>query len=158
MWLSTYDRTLMLSVRGWMRPLSHVWPRKRCSCPCSRHEYVWGSRGITPLILSLCNRWRWVVGFTPRPLYPEKEPQCFLKRRLGGPHSRSGRLDRREMLVLTGIRTPVRPAPGLVFSQWLRHTHFPVVLMFFLMNVSDRNTKHCKSDVLCPYSFANVVQ
>jgi len=28
-----------------------------------------GSRGITPLILNLSTRWRWVVNFTPRLLY-----------------------------------------------------------------------------------------
>jgi hypothetical protein len=29
----------------------------------------WGSGGIAPRILDLGNRWRWVVSFTPRPLY-----------------------------------------------------------------------------------------
>jgi hypothetical protein len=31
-----------------------------------------GTRGIAPLILNLGTRWRWVVNFTPRPLYPRK--------------------------------------------------------------------------------------
>jgi hypothetical protein len=30
----------------------------------------WGSGGIAPHILNLGTRWRWVVSFTPRPLYP----------------------------------------------------------------------------------------
>jgi hypothetical protein len=37
---------------------------------CAPHEGIWGSRGITPCILSLCIIWRWVVSFTPRPLCP----------------------------------------------------------------------------------------
>jgi hypothetical protein len=37
-------------------------------------------------------RWRWVVSFTPRPLYPQgKNPRYPLDKRLGGPQSRSGR-------------------------------------------------------------------
>jgi hypothetical protein len=37
-------------------------------------------------------RWRCVVSFTPRPLYPQgKSPWYPLDRRLGGPQSRSGR-------------------------------------------------------------------
>jgi hypothetical protein len=51
----------------------------------------WGSGGIAPRILDLGIRWRWVVSFTPRPLYPQgKSPQYPLGRTLGGPQSRSG--------------------------------------------------------------------
>jgi hypothetical protein len=51
----------------------------------------WGSGGIAPLIIDLGTRWRWVVSFTPRPLYPQGEnPWYPLDRRLGGPQSRSG--------------------------------------------------------------------
>jgi hypothetical protein len=40
----------------------------------------------------LGTRWRWVVSFTPRPLYPQgKSPWYPLDRGLGGPQSRSGR-------------------------------------------------------------------
>jgi len=31
----------------------------------------WGSGGIGPPILDLGTRWRWVVSFMPRPLYPQ---------------------------------------------------------------------------------------
>jgi hypothetical protein len=47
------------------------------------------SRGIVPRILKLGARWRWVVSFTPRPLYPRYQ----LDRRLGWPERRSGRGD-----------------------------------------------------------------
>jgi hypothetical protein len=55
-------------------------------------EAYWGSEDKVPRILGLGTRWRWVVGFTPRPLYPQgRSPWYPLYRRLGGPQSRSGR-------------------------------------------------------------------
>jgi hypothetical protein len=40
----------------------------------------------------LGTRWKWVVGYTPRPLYPQgKSPWYPLDRKLGEPQSRSGR-------------------------------------------------------------------
>jgi hypothetical protein len=49
------------------------------------------SRGIAPRIFDLGTRWRWVVSFTTRPLYPQgKRPWYPLDRRLGGSQSRSG--------------------------------------------------------------------
>jgi len=36
-----------------------------------------GSGGIAPCILNFGTIWRWVVSFTPWPIYPpEKEPLC----------------------------------------------------------------------------------
>jgi hypothetical protein len=50
----------------------------------------WGSGGIAPRILDLGTRWRWMVSFTPRPLYPQgKNPWYTLNRRLGEPQNRS---------------------------------------------------------------------
>jgi hypothetical protein len=52
----------------------------------------WGSGDTAPCIFYLGSRWRWVVSFTPRPLYSQgKSPWYPLDRRLGGPYSRSGR-------------------------------------------------------------------
>jgi hypothetical protein len=65
----------------------------------------WGSVDIAPRILDLGTRWRWVVSFTPRPLYPQgKSPRYPLDRRLGGPQSRSGR---------SGEEKNSKPLPGL---------------------------------------------
>jgi hypothetical protein len=51
----------------------------------------WGRAGTAPRILDLGTRWRQVVNFTPRPLYPQgKSLWCPLDRRLGEPQSRSG--------------------------------------------------------------------
>jgi hypothetical protein len=55
------------------------------------HEGVWGSGCIDPCFLDLSTNWRWVVRFTPQPLYPRgKNPWYPLARRLGGPQSWSG--------------------------------------------------------------------
>jgi hypothetical protein len=40
------------------------------------HKDVSGSRGIAPRILGLGTRWRLVVSFTPRPLYPQGKGSC----------------------------------------------------------------------------------
>jgi hypothetical protein len=46
----------------------------------------WGSGAIAPRLHDLGTRWRGVVSFTPRPLYPQgKSPRNPLDRRLGGP-------------------------------------------------------------------------
>jgi hypothetical protein len=52
----------------------------------------WGKWGMAPRIFDFSTRWRRVVSFTPRPLYPQgKSPWYPLDRRLRGPQSRSGR-------------------------------------------------------------------
>jgi hypothetical protein len=53
-----------------------------------RHMREWR---YSSTILDLGTRWRWVVNFTTRPLYPRwNSPRYPLDRRLGGPQSRSG--------------------------------------------------------------------
>jgi hypothetical protein len=60
----------------------------------TKHHTVktyWGSGGIARRILHFGTRLRWVVSFTPRPLYLQrKSPWYPLDRRLGGPQNRSG--------------------------------------------------------------------
>jgi hypothetical protein len=54
----------------------------------------WESGGIAPRILDFGTRWRRVVSYTLRTVYPQgKSPWYPLDRRLGGPQSRSGRGD-----------------------------------------------------------------
>jgi hypothetical protein len=51
----------------------------------------WGSGGIAPCILDLGTRWRLVVSFTSRPLYPQWKSPCYpLDRKLDGFQNRSG--------------------------------------------------------------------
>jgi hypothetical protein len=65
----------------------------------------WGSGVIAQRILDLGTRWRWVVSFTPRPLYLQrKSPWYPLDRRLSGPQSQCG---------YGGEEKNSRPFPGL---------------------------------------------
>jgi hypothetical protein len=74
----------------------------------------WRSGGIDPCSLDFGTRWRWVVSFTPRPLYPQgKSPWYPLDRRLGGPQSRSGCGDEEKNS---------QPPPGIEF-QLLHISH-----------------------------------
>jgi hypothetical protein len=76
-----------------------------------RHKGIWGSGCIDPHFLDLGTSWRWVVNFTPRPLYPQgKSPRYPLDKRLGGPQSRSGRLGGGKILDPTETRTPTLPS------------------------------------------------
>jgi hypothetical protein len=66
----------------------------------------WGSEGRA---LDLAIRWRWVVSFTPRPLYPQgRSPWYPLDRKLGGPQSRSGRGgEEKNSQPLPGLEPPI---------------------------------------------------
>jgi hypothetical protein len=71
------------------------------------NEDVRRSGRINPSFLDLGTSFRWVVSFTPLPLYPRgNSPPYPLGRRLGGPQSRSGRHGGLKTLASTGIRTP----------------------------------------------------
>jgi hypothetical protein len=73
------------------------------------HEGIWGSGCIYPHFLDLGTSWRWVVSFTPWPLYTRgKSPQYSLDRRLGGPQSRSGRREEVKILIPNRTWTPTQ--------------------------------------------------
>jgi hypothetical protein len=69
----------------------------------------WGSGSIAPRILDLGTRWRGVVSFAPRPLYPQgKNPWYPLDRRLGGPQSRFGQGGgEKNSQLLPGLEPPI---------------------------------------------------
>jgi hypothetical protein len=90
----------------------------------------WRSGGIAPRILDLGTRWRWVVSFTPWPIYPQgKKPWYPLDRRLGGPQSRLDAAVKRQIpdhlvrssaLYNWAIPAPVALTPILILSSHLR--------------------------------------
>lgn len=43
-------------------------------CLCSRHQCIWGRRGMAPLTLKLGTSWRWVVNSIPSHFTPMKLP------------------------------------------------------------------------------------
>ena len=59
--------------------------------PAARQGSAWGNCGIVPLSLKLGTKWRWVISFTTRPLYPRWKELVYPSNiRLGGLQSRSG--------------------------------------------------------------------
>jgi hypothetical protein len=79
---------------------------------------------IDPHFLHLCTSWKWVVSFTPRPLYPRgKSPQYPLDVRLCGPQSQSGRRGEEKILDPTGTKT--RPLGRPARSQSLYRLRYP---------------------------------
>jgi hypothetical protein len=76
-----------------------------------------GSGGIASRIIDLGTRWKWVINFTPRPLYHQgKSPRYPLDRGLGGPQSPSGR---------GGEEKNSQPPPGHEHSLALYHWVIP---------------------------------
>jgi hypothetical protein len=75
--------------------------------PVPRHEHVLGSGGTAPCILNLGTRWKWMVSFTPQPLYPRrKNPWNPLDKWLGELQSRCWRSGEDETSqALPGIET-----------------------------------------------------
>jgi hypothetical protein len=83
----------------------------------------WVKEGIAPWILDLGTRRRWVVSFTPRPLYPqEKNPWYPLDRRLGGFQSRSGRgAEEKNSQPLPGLEPPIIQPVAQRYTGELSH-------------------------------------
>jgi hypothetical protein len=80
---------------------------------------TYGSGCIDPHFLDLGTSWRWVVNFTPRPLYSRgRSSRYTLGRRLCGPQSRSRRRGEEKILDPTGIRTLNTWSSGPVANRY----------------------------------------
>jgi hypothetical protein len=76
---------------------------------------------IAPCILHLDTTWRWVVSFTPRPLYPQGKSLWYpLDRSLSGPQSRSGRGDeeKNSQHISEYFKMSLCPLLGCKMSRW----------------------------------------
>jgi hypothetical protein len=83
---------------------------------------------IDPHFLDLGTSWRWVVSFTPLPLYTrERAPPYPFYSRLGGPQSRSERYGEVKIFYPTGTRDPAPPGRP-ARSQSLYRLSYPGVL------------------------------
>jgi hypothetical protein len=90
----------------------------------SCHKGVRGSFCTNLRFLDLGSSWRWVVSFTPQPLYsPGKEPRYPLDMRLGGPQSWSDDVEKRTFFTLPGLE--LRPLCHPACSQSLYRLRCP---------------------------------
>jgi hypothetical protein len=80
-----------------------------------RHEGVRGSGYIDPHLPNLGTRWRWVVSFTPRVLYPRGWSPRYP---LGGPWNPSGRRGEEKILDPTGTLNSDTSVAQLVASRY----------------------------------------
>jgi hypothetical protein len=105
----------------------------------------WESGCIVPRILDLGIEMRWVVSFTPRPLYPQrKSPSYSLDRRPDGPQSRSehGGEEKNSHPVL-GFEPPiVQPLAQRYTTELSRHlqSHTIALNLAQCFGESSRNT------------------
>jgi hypothetical protein len=92
----------------------------------------WGSGGIAPRIFDLGTRWRWVVSFTPWPLYPQgKSPWYPLDRRLGGPQRRSWHSsEEKNSQLLPGLEPPIFQSIAQRYTNELSRLPYEKVVYF----------------------------
>jgi hypothetical protein len=83
-------------IRGWVGPRAGrymvVKVKAKLSLCLTKHHAMkayWGSGGIAPRIPDLGTRWRWVVSFTPRQLYPQEKIEREIQSPTPGIETRS---------------------------------------------------------------------
>jgi hypothetical protein len=86
-------------------------------------KVYWGVEVKLTHFFHLSTRWRWVVSFTPWPLYPQgRSPRYPLDRRLVGPQSWSGGGgEEKNSQLLPGLEPPVvQPVAQLCITELSR--------------------------------------
>jgi len=103
------------------------------------------SRGVAPLLLNLGTRWRSVVNFIPRPLYPRQRTAVPVHCGTGWVWSNR---KRENSLAPTGMRTVDRPVavPSTLyrllqsifmnFTWWKSGDYFPVEQCFLTLTTA----------------------
>jgi len=88
-------------------------------------EACWGSGGIAPHIHDLGTKWRWVVSFTIRKLYPQgKSPWYPLDRKLCGPQNQSGHsCQERKSQPLLGLKHLIIQSAAQRYTTELSQIH-----------------------------------
>jgi hypothetical protein len=92
-----------------------------------RHEGELGEwrYSFTHSLTSLGTRWRWVVSFTPRPIYSQgKSPWYPLDRRLSGLQSRCGRGGEDKNSQPRRESNPITPIVQLIAQNNTAFRHF----------------------------------
>jgi hypothetical protein len=93
-----------------------------------------GCRGMALRILNFSVRWKWVVSFTLRSLYPRvKGHRYLLNRRLGGHCCQRGRFgEETNVLPLLGIKPPFLGRPANI-SALNANMSISAVRLYFIM-------------------------
>jgi hypothetical protein len=96
------------------------------------YEGMGESGCIDPHFLDLSTSWRWVVTFTFRPLYPwGKSPRYLSDRRLGGPQSWSGDMEKKKFLTLLELELWLLSHPACSQSlYWLHYSGSRCKIMY----------------------------
>jgi hypothetical protein len=102
----------------------HIWGK--VSVKVTEHHAMnahWRSGGIAPRILDLGTRWRWVVGFTPRPLHSQGKILCYPLDREGGwaPEPIWTRWRRETFPALPGLELPIIQPVAQCYTTELSH-------------------------------------
>jgi hypothetical protein len=121
-----------------------------------RSEGVLGDGGIDPRIPGLGTRWRWVVSFTPQPIYPQgKSFWNSLGRRLGGFQNWYGRGgEERNSDPLPGLQPPtIQPVSQRCTTEvsWLRN------VLLANGNLNWNKSANVMTSVKCPLIINNVI-
>jgi hypothetical protein len=143
-----YTKSVFMLMTNMATRNSDFVTEKLNSCPCALTEHHamkanWGSGGLTPRILDLGARGRWVVSFTPRPLYPQGKSLWYP---LGGTRRQSGHGgEEKNSQSLQGLEpSTILPAAQRYtteLSQLLLETA-QVENIRWRLNVRERSTKH----------------
>ena len=127
--LNFLSLSLFLSLRGERCPFKHhkAYGQKRC-------------RG--PLILSLGTSCRWVFSLRLQPLYPREKAFLATNRTLGGRQNNSGRVWRKERILVTARIQP--PKNQVLYLEKINSTKAYIYLSYvfenFFMSPVNNNT------------------
>jgi hypothetical protein len=130
-YLVKYRKTLHLPLFSGFQ-LIKVKMVKLSLCLTMHHamKTYWGSGGIAPSILDLGTRWRWVVSFTTRPLYPQEKSLCFpLDRGWVGPRAVLDAVVKRK---IPSPRRESNPRTPIVQPLAHRYTDWAITAIMFL--------------------------
>jgi hypothetical protein len=102
-------------------------------------------------ILDVAPRWRRVINFTPRPLYPQEKSQRYpLDRRLHGPQGPCGQ-DKNispagnRSLAVQPVAIPTELSPTIVINPKSNNNIHVRILQNFAISVADREVKEIYS-------------
>jgi hypothetical protein len=95
----------------------------------------WGSGGVAPRILDLGTRWRWVVSFTPQPLYPQgKSPGTHW---IGGWVGPRAVLDAVVKRKIPSPRRESNPRTPIIQSVSQRYTDWAITVLLRIHTFSE---------------------